>query len=650
MYMDIKDCILFITALLFVLPTIYTQVNSEILQNNNDKTSVTIEQDDKNASQNNKTEDQSTSLHNKDTITNGNTDIQSDSIRAVRLIDLAYVYIESGKLDSCGIILNKLDYFRDSKIDYMLRYRIHWLSAFFYSLQYNFYEQLNHLQAARKLLKTNDKVRIADTNTAIASVYHNLRDYESSLSIYQDNHSIYGRDGNQRDLLYNYYGIIMNHIELGNDSVAKSICFEALDIGEKMEETPSIGFVYSRLGEIYINESKLDSAHIFIEKGITISKSQNELTELYNCYENKVKLELARGNIKEVQRAAEIAVTNTLYHDPFTYSTLADIYSSQKQFEKSNELLRKNVQHYEEIDENNTIYTATSSLIKNKFDQQKEIELAIRDQKYQQYKFRIIFIISIATLLGLFSLVIIQSINKSKIEKINNDLIDKKTDLENFAYICSHDLMEPIRNIGSFSTLLQHKLKKEELNNSYNEYFDVIDNGTQVLVKVVESLKTYTNLHQDEILTKTKHSLSTLINKIISEYDQIIGPDTTITFVNDIQKDEIYSSEYGLRLLLRNFIDNAIKHNVSEQKDIIVTASHRGKDFLIKIEDNGIGIPSKYKDEIFLPFKSLKNRSQSNGSGLGLTICDKIMNLLGGEIWLESEVDQGSKFSILLAQ
>ncbi len=571
----------------------------------------------------------------------------------VQLINQGQQYVNEGNIDSLTIILDHLSsLIQENNVSKNQLYSFYILKSEYHNFRSEYVSELNTLSEAKKIFEPTDISKFTSINRRIARIYSLLSDFKSCLEIYEANLSfLLKAKGTDIDILYTYFGIALCNMELGNYNYTKNVCFQAIELSNKSGITNSMGYIYYLLGTIYIEETKIDSASFFLDKGMSISKKQNDIKELHDIYGSMVNLELLKGNKIKAQHYAEIAIENPSFHDPNLYNNLAQIYSSQQDFQSSNKLLLENIAYYEEVSNENTIYNVVSTLLKNKYDQEKTIQIAQSEQHFQKTKFQIIGFASIILLLGALFIIYNQIVNKRKIEKINEDLIEKNNNLEQFAFICSHDLKEPIRNIGSFSTLLQRKLKKENLTSDYDNYFDSINKGTQVLSKIVNSLKTYTDLNQEIIHTKSNFSLQSLISDTIGSFNQFANEkNAVITFNNQIKDHKIFSSEKGIRLILTNIIENAIKHNLSEERMININASKLNNGIHITIEDNGIGIPNEYFDQIFLPFKTLKNKSLTASSGLGLAICKRIISIIGGKIWLESAVEKGSKFHIVIHQ
>ena len=595
-----------------------------------------------------------TSLHidanSGDINTTNNT--LGDTIIFDKLLSKVNKYISHGNLDSSTILIDELEYLKQQGGYNNNRIHLYYyLRSRYFGLRSDNIQELNNILEARKYLQPGDIVKEVNVNQAIAIIYYRIFDFQSCLDIYENNAKLLPEEGYEVHVLFNYYGIANSHIQLENYDIAKQVCFEAIEHSERTEITSSIGFIYSLLGMLYINESKVDSAQYYLDKGLSISKKQNETKEIYDNYSKLAELELLKGDTLKALEYGNIAVDNPIFHELDLINTLAQIYSSQQNFEAANKLLNENIEHYEKFTSKSSINKVVSSLMTDKFDQERAIQLAQQEKEYQKKKNRNITITAIALLLGLLFIIASQIINKQKIEKINENLIDKNNNLEQFAYICSHDLKEPIVTISSFTNLLKADLSKEALDKNYDEYFSIINKETQFLDSMVNSLKTYTELNREAVLTNSEFSLQSVINDTKATFKQLDeNKNVTINFNNDIEDDSVFSSKDGIKTILKNMIENAIKHNHSRELLITINASKLNNDILLTVEDNGIGIPKEHFEHIFMPFKTLNNKSQTDSSGLGLAICNRIINILGGKIWLESEIGKGSKFYIQVSQ
>lgn len=233
-----------------------------------------------------------------------------------------------------------------------------------------------------------------------------------------------------------------------------------------------------------------------------------------------------------------------------------------------------------------------------------------------------------------------------ELQEANNTLIEANQELERFAYIASHDLKEPLRNIMGFLTLIQRRTS-QNLDSDTKEYIQyVITNAKQMnslitdvleFSKLNSSKMAFTMVNINEVIHKINHSL----HNTLQEKNAVIETD---------KLPSIQGNGNQLFLVFKNLIENGIKYNKSEQPTVTIACQqYTEKRVLFIIKDNGIGIPQEYHHQIFDMFKRLHSRMEYDGTGIGLAICKKIISRHQGKIWLESEVGQGSTFFIQFA-
>lgn len=210
-------------------------------------------------------------------------------------------------------------------------------------------------------------------------------------------------------------------------------------------------------------------------------------------------------------------------------------------------------------------------------------------------------------------------------------------------YIASHDIKEPIRNIGSISGLIRHKLPVEEYK-ELGPYFDIITNSTKQLYSLVEDIGKFLSLSQEGKVEFVELDLTGVVENIKNSLAHNIKAKNVRITTNQLPL--IISNPTAIYVLVKNLIENGIKFNVAEQPFIEVNYHRLGNNHRITVRDNGIGIDKAYHTIIFSPFKRLNDRNQFSGSGIGLAIVKLIVDNLQGTIAIESEIDQGSTFIV----
>lgn len=231
----------------------------------------------------------------------------------------------------------------------------------------------------------------------------------------------------------------------------------------------------------------------------------------------------------------------------------------------------------------------------------------------------------------------------------NEDLkkyIDSNMQLENFAYMASHDLKAPIRTIVSFTQLLKRSLK-DRLKENEQEYIQYISTGANSMKNLIEDLLTYsrvnTNNHQLEEV-----ALPAMLKRIQADLQTALEDSQAQIQLKNIP-DCIQADSTMMRQLFQNLLENAIKFrraDVPPKIEIVCKSSEEYWTFSIK--DNGIGISPEFQEKIFLLFRKLHSSSQYEGTGIGLALCKKIVEQHGGKIWVDAKYQGGTCFQFTL--
>ena len=220
--------------------------------------------------------------------------------------------------------------------------------------------------------------------------------------------------------------------------------------------------------------------------------------------------------------------------------------------------------------------------------------------------------------------------------------IESNMQLENFAYIASHDLQALIRTIISFSQLLKRNLKGK-LDQDGQDFLDFIVSASRNMKALIEDLLLYSRIDnqqlnlQDLVVENILFAISSEIQATIQEKN------ATIKWENASQS--IKADIIKLKQLFQNLITNAIKfQRPNVQPIVMINGEDKGTHWQFSVQDNGIGINGEYFDRIFSLFQKVHGKEEFEGTGLGLAICKKIVEQHQGEIWLTSELNQGTTF------
>jgi light-regulated signal transduction histidine kinase (bacteriophytochrome) len=229
---------------------------------------------------------------------------------------------------------------------------------------------------------------------------------------------------------------------------------------------------------------------------------------------------------------------------------------------------------------------------------------------------------------------------ENRLKAAARELKRSNAELEQFAYIASHDLQEPLRKVGSYMELVAERYQ-DQLDQDGREFIDYAVDGARRMKVMINDLLAYSRVG-----TKGKPFAPTdtmkVMQDVLSDLELTIRDnDARITFD---ALPVVTADESQLQQLLRNLIGNAIKYRGQEPPQIHVSAQQRRRAWRFGVQDNGIGMEDRFFERIFHIFQRLHGPGRYNGTGIGLAICKKIVERHGGAIEVESTPGQGSTF------
>lgn len=219
-------------------------------------------------------------------------------------------------------------------------------------------------------------------------------------------------------------------------------------------------------------------------------------------------------------------------------------------------------------------------------------------------------------------------------------LEEKNREIAQFNYVASHDLQEPLRTVISFSELLK-KSYQGKLGEDADMYLNFIVESSVRMQKLINGLLEYSKIGADKKLVLI--DCNTIIKDIIFDFDATLGEVNGEVITEPLPT--IYGFELELRQLFQNLISNGLKFSAQIQTPRIeVSMQECNKKYTFCVADNGMGIEKKYHDRIFGIFQRLHRKETYKGTGIGLATCQKIVEMHGGKIWVQSVLGGGSQF------
>lgn len=224
----------------------------------------------------------------------------------------------------------------------------------------------------------------------------------------------------------------------------------------------------------------------------------------------------------------------------------------------------------------------------------------------------------------------------------NKHLETANNELEKFAYVASHDLKTPLRNIHSFLTLIKRKISKGDME-EVNEFLDFASQNAHRMHELIQDILEFSQFSAKKISFET-NDLNRIMEYALTNLHEITKEKNAI--LNVAPLPTLICNDSQMLCLFQNLIENGIKYNKSTQPKVDITCIENPTEYNIYIADNGIGIEEEYQDKIFEMFSRLHNQGEYTGTGIGLATCRKIVSHHGGTLSLTSTINEGSTFCI----
>ncbi|WP_404478229.1 ATP-binding protein [Novosphingobium sp. BL-52-GroH] len=236
-------------------------------------------------------------------------------------------------------------------------------------------------------------------------------------------------------------------------------------------------------------------------------------------------------------------------------------------------------------------------------------------------------------------------VQREEIMHLNATLSQSNEELERFAYICSHDMQEPVRMMNAFAGLLVD-MSGQALDDDGRRYLNFIVDNARRMQKMISDILTFSRVGREDIVLEMV-DCEDILQETLSEFGDVIqGSHAEVTY-GPLPRME--ASSTLIRVLFQNLVGNALKfQNGSDPPVISVTAAREGGFWRFSVKDNGIGIDESFRARIFTIFQRLHRKEDYPGTGIGLSTCRKFIQLCGGDIDFTSTPGQGSNFHFTL--
>lgn len=546
------------------------------------------------------------------------------------LIGLGEVYYERGDLELAlskfveALKFDEVQHDNNTKLSLLIN------MANIFSDEHQREKAISYYNQAMEIaleLKADDTLSVLYNNLAI--IYQDDSDYNKALIFYEKSLEIDKKSNNKAGIALILNNIGENYFKMGNTDKAILFSLESLSTNRQLQLDTEIIYNLEILSQIHLSLGNFKQAFTYLDEGIALTKKlktrgkRSDLLKLLAQYYNKT------GNNKKAY--STIIAYNALKDSIQQKSRTDKIVELQAQFdsekkEKENEILR----------------------ISNQFTQEKLAKERIRTNYLFIFSF-LAFAVIILIFTLLRSKVRITNrikIFNGKLEESNSKLKIMNATKDKFFSIIAHDLKSPFNAILGFSELIKNEVKYGKNIEIIEEYNANINESANSLFTLLENLLQWAN-DQRGILefTPTQIDLYELIQSNLTIF-KLKATDKSIKLFSDIKPNTVAFGDVNMvNTIVRNLISNALKFT-KENGEIFLSTNQDGNFILLSVKDNGIGISKNDQDKLFrldCNFTTIGTKDET-GSGLGLILCKEFVKKNGGEIWVESEENKGSKF------
>lgn len=586
--------------------------------------------------------------------------------KAKTLENLAYAYLIQGSLDTALLHINQSISLADELGQEFVLADSYHIKGLIYQLMGDYSDALINYHEALFLNEKFQRERSLVTQlNNMAMVRRELKDYELAIQLLQKQRSIAER--------INYEAIIMTcdgnlaYVYLDLEQFDKALPHiqastqRAHELGDSMSIAVAkylLAECHLGLGDIelsyqYAREALLMTEAIGYRDGIVYAKY---LIAAYHFYKKdyneaiffaKEAVDLTGGiTNRNLDRLLTIMVNS--------YKGLGQ---QPQAYKYQDELLRVKEANFNKDSDNLTFRLEADALLREKEKEKERLEreILVGQQLISSQRTLNILAFCLAALVIAICLLLYRSLlrrnrQKTMLEQAvtertlelqirNEELQQSNTELENFAYIVSHDLKEPLRNINSFTNLAQRSIKKNDLKATM-EFLDYVINSTFQINTLIEGILRYSLLWQEQASEMV--DLNEVIEELKEKMKSSLEDKNVQLTVQDLPVVEANATE--MALLFGNLMENGVKYNESEVPTIEIAYLGGEDHYEFCVSDNGIGIQKTYHDTIFKMFKRLHHFSKYHGTGLGLAIVKRIIEKRNGNIWVESQPNHGTTF------
>ena len=499
-------------------------------------------------------------------------------------------------------------------------------------------------------------------NNNIGNLYKDLSNYPKAYEHYKKASESYILDKDSIQIVNVNLNIGATYLDEEKYDLAIQILYKTLTDTKSIGFNPLIPIIYNNLASCHINLGNYDLAEKNNRLAIQYAQMNNSILD-----EIQANFLISETHLQKKEYKKAIALASKTYdlakseNQLDLMSDLAKVlYSSHKslnQFEKSLYFFESYKSYQDSLFSENRLRQPLSKDFEYKLEKQKREQILEQEKAtlaYQSsldFKNLILYALGIGFLfLTLLAFIMYRMIKAKRLaeaelenkNKVLEKYIESNIQLEQFAHIASHDLKSPLRTVGSFSSLLKRRAASK-LNNEELEYLDLISNAAKLMWNLVDDLMVYSQVNSLQ-MNLEPNDLNDLLKEVLINLNFSINEKNAIIEVAPLPQEAMVD-ETKIRQVFQNLIANSLKFTTPDKTPMLkIDCKEEGDFWKFSVQDNGIGISEDYHDKIFKPYQQLHTKDKFEGTGMGLAICEKIIEKHGGTIYFESVLGEGTTF------
>ncbi|MEO1418316.1 MAG: ATP-binding protein [Bacteroidota bacterium] len=525
------------------------------------------------------------------------------------------------------------------------------------------------LEALRLAEQNKDTMNLALGARILGVIYWSQKQYKQALQNFQVSEKLHeyllkilpADDPRARENATNYYTTLasmsVSYLSLDSLDDARPYIQRSKDLADSLNHKYGAAYSEALTGNLFEKLKQYDEALVHLNKANKMFEELHLRREralfsikVAEIQKNRKEMEIAHATLDEAEAIAKELESHILIRD--IYKVRSEIYDEQQAIGVAYHYFKSYIQIRDSLLDEERLITLAEIETRTEV-REKEQEIANLEEETANDR-RLIFLIGLTIVflfLGIFVFLVQQRNNTLKelnqvleiknreIQRQNERLASSNEDLRQFAHVTSHDLREPLRNIGSFASLLKRRYVGK-IDSEADEFIDFIVSGVDQMDKLLSDLLAYSvvGIFQHEFEKVNINEVITLIIENLNREKATAGAKISLHDLPSIQ-----ANRKQMIQLFHHLIDNSIKFRKDESPQISIRAEKRGSYYLFSVEDNGIGMEEAYQDKIFGLFLRLHTKkSKYKGTGIGLSICKKIVEQHKGKIWIDSKLGDGT--------